>query len=58
MTQSRYRIKWKFLTIRGWERRQQTVSASSEREAVSLISPYSLSMDRITSIEKLGEKND
>lgn len=49
----KFRIRWKFGTLWGWQRKQQTVLAITKKEAISQIYPFTLGVDRIVSVEEL-----
>lgn len=50
---SKYRIKWNFATIGGWQKKQQTVIAKNKSEAIKRIYPFNPDLDKIISITKM-----
>ena len=49
----KYRIKWKFMTLYGAQRKQETVIAKNQNEAIKKIYPFNPDYDKIISVEKI-----
>lgn len=52
----KYRIKWKFMTLYGAQRRQMTIIAKNKNEAIKKIYPFNPYYDKIVSVEKIKKR--
>lgn len=49
----KYKLKWKFLTLYGWSRRQLTCYADNMQEAKKQMFPFNFEIDKLISCERV-----